>query len=208
MQKIIPGILTYRNKKIILLLSLLLCFYLPSSGSDKEKYNTTLDNVAQFIPGISAPFLGLTGINSKHSFRERMAVTITAFAIDEIIVQGLKFTIHSTRPDGTDRKSFPSGHTSLAFAGAEIMREEYGWLWGGAGYLWAIGVGALRIHHHRHRFIDVAGGAFAGFISARIGYLLLPIEKKIFKWDKKYSSVSVIPIINKNSLGGSMCLIF
>ena len=37
----------------------------------------------------------------------------------------LKRTVKSTRPDGSDDKSFPSGHTAVAFAAVRFMDQRY-----------------------------------------------------------------------------------
>lgn len=184
---------------IIIVLCVLVSFRLTADEHPTKEY--ALDNISQLVTPIAAPFLGLTGIKSKHTLKERIAVTFTSLVIDEGIVQTLKYTIHSTRPDGSDNKSFPSGHTSVSFAGAEIIREEYGWLYGGIAYAWSVGVGALRIHHHKHRLTDVIGGAAAGVISARLGYLLLPFERKLFRWDKN-KTICAMPSMSKQ---GIMC---
>ena len=84
------------------------------------------------------------------------------------------------------RRSFPSGHTSLSFAGATYMSM---YLWGklsplkGLHWLWKIPVLMLpmagaavvawsRIYDHRHHWEDVVGGSLIGFGSAVLGYLL------------------------------------
>lgn len=188
-----------------LLFSLLTVILIASEVSAK---NTLTEDIGEFLTPAGGLFLGLTGIKSKHPFRERMAVTITSLAIDEILVQSLKHTIHSKRPDGSDNKSFPSGHTSIAFCGAEIMREEYGWWWGAGAYAFSVGIGALRICHHKHRFVDVLGGAVIGIGSARLGYLLLPLERKWFKWDQTDKTLAIVPSISKEFTGCSVNLIF
>ncbi|NQW66956.1 MAG: hypothetical protein HQ455_07060, partial [Burkholderiales bacterium] len=38
----------------------------------------------------------------------------------------LKNSIHAARPDGSDNKSFPSGHTAVAFAAVRYMDKRYG----------------------------------------------------------------------------------
>src|SRR3546814_3471276 len=40
---------------------------------------------------------------------------------------GLKEVFPSRRPDGSDDKSFPSGHTSTSFAAAATLHNRYGW---------------------------------------------------------------------------------
>lgn len=177
-----------------ILLSLLLAVTV--FAADARSY--FLDDVGQVVPLIAAPAIGVAGVDARHTFRERLAVTVTAVAIDEILVQTMKHTIRSRRPDGTDNHSFPSGHMARATVGAEIIRSEYGWGWGAGAYLWAAGVGALRIHHHRHRFGDVVGGAVTGFVSARLAYLLLPLERRLFGWDKSRITVTALPAVGSD----------
>lgn len=150
------------------------------SGHHARRYY--LDDVAQFVPAIANFGLSVCGVKPKHDWRERIALTATSMIICEGVTYALKYTVHSTRPDGTDNHSFPSGHSARAFRGAEMLRSEYGWGWGAGGYAVAVGVAALRIDHRRHRLGDVAAGAAIGFLSARAAYLLLPLERKLFRW--------------------------
>ena len=69
--------------------------------------------------------------------------------------------------------SFPSGHTYIAFVGAETLRKEYGeeypWL-AVAGYAVATLVGTMRIYNDRHWAGDVLAGAGLGILSVNITY--------------------------------------
>jgi len=76
----------------------------------------------------------------------------------------LKYTVNETRPDGGTH-SFPSGHTSLAFTGAEFIRKEYGWGWGTPAYLAAGFVGWSRVESKRHYTRDVLAGAAIGILA-------------------------------------------
>ncbi|MDE6049229.1 MAG: phosphatase PAP2 family protein [Paramuribaculum sp.] len=152
-----------------------------------------LDDVAQFVPTIANFGLSVCGVKPKHDWRERIALTATSMIICEGVTYALKYTVHSTRPDGTDNHSFPSGHSARAFRGAEMLRSEYGWGWGTGGYAVAVGVAALRIHHRRHRFGDVAAGAAIGFLSARAAYIILPLERKLFGWNRSEVTAVAAP---------------
>ena len=68
--------------------------------------------------------LGFTGIEAKHNFRERLAVSATATLLHVGMTQGLKWLVDEERPNARNFRSFPSGHTSWAFMGAELIREE------------------------------------------------------------------------------------
>lgn len=76
----------------------------------------------------------------------------------------LKVTVNETRPDG-GRYSFPSGHASTAFAGAEFIRKEYGWGWGTPAYLAASFVAWSRVDAKRHYTHDVLAGAAIGILA-------------------------------------------
>ena len=74
----------------------------------------------------------------------------------------------STRrvPNGGPR-SFPSGHTSIAFSGAEFIRKEYGWRWAAAAYAAAGFVGWSRAWNRsqQHYVHDVLAGAALGILA-------------------------------------------
>lgn len=71
-----------------------------------------------------------------------------------------KALAHRTRPDGSDRKSFYSGHTALAFVNT-------GWRYQVSVPI-ALGVGYLRPAANRHYITDVLVGAGAGVLASRV----------------------------------------
>lgn len=79
----------------------------------------------------------------------------------------LKYSVRRTRPDGSDRLSFPSGHTSTAFSLAAVADHHYGWKVGLPAYALASGIGLSRIESDRHHLSDVLAGATVGFIVGR-----------------------------------------
>ena len=86
----------------------------------------------------------------------------------ELATYSLKYSIDSERPNGGGQ-SFPSGHTSIAFAGAEFMRKQYGWKWGVPSYLAASYVGWSRVETRNHWASDVFAGAAIGILSNHDG---------------------------------------
>ena len=157
------------------------------------------DDYVQYAPAVVNVFLGFTGVKAKHPFRERLAATLTASAALTIMVNGVKYTVREKRPDSGRRNSFPSGHTATAFMGAELMREEYGNAWGAGAYAVATGVAFLRLYNDRHWLNDVIAGAGVGILAARVGYWLLPRERKLFRWDKKKQTMTLIPTYSPES---------
>src|SRR5690606_28608549 len=79
-----------------------------------------------------------------------------------LITQGLKEAFPSRRPDGSDNKSFPSGHTSTSFAAAATLHNRYGWEAGLPAYVVASFVGLSRVEAKRDRVGDVLVGAAIG----------------------------------------------
>lgn len=148
------------------------------------------------------------GIEAQHPLREQVSVAVTSYGVLRLSVYPTKHWVHERRPDDTDYKSFPSGHTATAFMGAEIVREEYGNIWGAGAYALATGVGVLRVCQKRHYTHDVLAGAAIGFLSARVGYWLLPLERRLFGWDNKKASttVAVVPAYNSEVHAPTLCI--
>ncbi len=165
-----------------------------------------MDDYFQFLPMAGNVGLGALGVKSRHDFRERALTTATSWVLLEVTVQGLKHMVRSDRPDGTDRHSFPSGHVARSFMGAELVRIEYGDLWGLGAYAVATGVGLMRIHNDRHWLSDTLAGAGLGILCARAGNWLLPWERKLLGWDKIRSAVAAIPYYDatSGSVGASL----
>lgn len=86
-----------------------------------------------------------------------------------LVTLGLKEAFPELRPDGSDRKSFPSGHTSISFAAAASLQNRYGWQVGMPAQLLAAFVGVSRVEARKHHWYDVVVGAGIGEAS---GFLL------------------------------------
>lgn len=142
-----------------------------------------VDDIVRFVPPAAGLMLGTMGVPVEHPFRERMAVMATSGVFMTASVYALKYSIRRERPYAQGMDSFPSGHAAIAFWGAEIVREEYGWGWGAGAYAVATGVAVLRLYHQQHWETDVLAGAAIGVLSARLAYLLLPWECRVFGWD-------------------------
>lgn len=73
-----------------------------------------------------------------------------------------KAVIHEQRPDNSDNNSFPSGHTSLAFASATTLYRRYGWEYGVPAYALATLTGTARVAARKHHWWDAVAGAAIG----------------------------------------------
>lgn len=162
-------------------------------GMDKMRGDCyfRVDDYIQYLPVAAYAGLGAVGVPCKHSFKERFAAGATAYIVMTALVNVGKYSFREKRPDTERRNSFPSGHTATVFTGAELMRLEYGTGLGIAAYTVATGVAFLRLYNGRHWLNDVIAGAGIGILSARIGYWMLPLYQKWFKWDKNKTVVAL-----------------
>lgn len=156
------------------------------------------DDYVQYLPFVMAVGLGFLGPDADHVFWERTVELAFTAASLAVVTQTMKHLISSPRPNGVDDHSFPSGHTATAFAGAELVRMEYGPGWGAAAYTIASGVAFLRIYNKWHYLSDVLAGAGVGILCAHVGEWLLVPVKNLFKAD-----VAVAPTIDPVS--GGVC---
>ena len=89
----------------------------------------------------------------------------------QILVQGvtqsIKYSVGRTRPDGSSRTSFPSGHASGSFATATVLQRHYGWKVGVPAYGVASYIAASRLSENKHFLSDVAFGAMIGLAAGR-----------------------------------------
>ncbi len=77
----------------------------------------------------------------------------------------LKFAFGKMRPGNDSRSSFPSGHTTAAFAGAGFIDARYGHAWGALAYAGAAFTGYSRIAADRHFVDDVIAGMSVGLFN-------------------------------------------
>jgi membrane-associated phospholipid phosphatase len=98
----------------------------------------------------------------------------------------LKRTFNQRRPDSDNKHSFPSGHTTTAFAFASVVAMEHDWYYGLSAYSLAGIVGLSRIHDNAHYIHDVVMGATIG---TAFGVALSKLSHK-----KKNTSYALSPL--------------
>ena len=139
------------------LIALGLTFLLDGNDADtKENAETKKWNPYAPAGAPGFEFMHMTG-SPRHDLALAVART-------ELTTYSLKYGIDAERPNGGSN-SFPSGHTSVAFAGAEFIRKQYGVWWGIPAYLTAGYVGWSRVISNNHYPRDVLAGAAIGILS-------------------------------------------
>ena len=110
-------------------------------------------------------------------------------ALNTLLTFGLKYAINRERPfvDNPDifkkthagSYSFPSGHTSTAFAAATSLALAYPkWYVAAPTFAWASAVGYSRLHLGVHYPSDVLAGAIIGTLSSFVAF---KVNQKLMK---------------------------
>ena len=173
---------------------------------DDQGFHTKIDNYLQYSPVAAVYILNATGIKGENNFRDRTFIYAISTIFSGVLDFSLKTIAKEERPDGSNNKSFPSGHTTTAFAAAAFMQHEYKdvspW-YGIAGYAAATATGILRLYNNKHWVGDIAAGAGMGILSTNLAYTIYPaIKRKFFK--NKTSSGMVMPYYQDHAWGISM----
>lgn len=159
--------------------------------------NTSLDPTFKAITNSAIPISVTTpliiysvGLIKKDSTIKKQAIFIgESFLVSAFITTALKHTVKRDRPfdvypdiekeTSAPGYSFPSGHTSSAFATATSLSMTYPkWYVIAPSFVWASAVGYSRMHLGVHYPSDVLAGAIIGSGSAYLSY-------KMNKWINK-----------------------
>ena len=139
----------------------------PTWTAEDDKNGVAVD-IAQYTPLVIPWAMKAIGQPTRSGWG-RMA-TSQAFGVVAMAgcVEGLKRVVGETRPDATNNRSFPSGHTAWSFLGATMIERELGWRspwYTFGGYTFASAVAMQRVVDCRHFPVDVAGGAVIGVVT-------------------------------------------
>ncbi|MFT3705874.1 MAG: phosphatase PAP2 family protein [Agriterribacter sp.] len=140
---------------------------------------------AYFIPaGIAAGTLVYGMIKKNRKVRQRAYELGISVGVGSLFTQTLKFAIDRKRPaekypdevfpaQARYGHSFPSGHTTLAFATATTISLQYRkWYITVPAYVWAASVGYSRMYRGVHYPSDVLAGAVIGVGSGLLSHWL------------------------------------
>ena len=156
-----------------------------SSSTVLRDYSKFISNTTTAF-SVSAPLImGVVGLIEKDDDLFKKAIYVgVSLGVDGVLTYSLKKIVKRPRPYTTypndiipyaseTSLSFPSGHTSLAFATATALSLKYPkWYIITPTYFWACSVGYSRMNLGMHYPSDVLGGAILGSGSAYVTYLL------------------------------------
>lgn len=122
----------------------------------------------------------------------QLGYAMSAFIANGVITYGLKFGVGRERPDQSNTRSFPSGHTSNSFLTATIAQEVYGSKIGIPAYALASITGLSRIHDNKHYVSDVIFGAALGTAIGK-GF------GQIYQ-NNQHPKIGIIPLANQSRI--------
>lgn len=141
--------------------------------NDFNSSNTVAD-IMRFSPAALMIGLKVCGVEGKSDWNRLVAVDGFASLMTCGIVGVLKYSVNKERPDGSDNRSFPSGHAAISFMTATMLHKEYGetvspWF-SVIGYGTATAVSLSRVYDNNHWCSDVLVGAGIGIFSTEFSY--------------------------------------
>lgn len=164
------------------------------------------------VIGLSAAGYVLGVVMDNNEIKRVAKVALKATAISGIITRAGKMTFSRTRPNKTDdhlefsgfnwdndNVSFPSGHTTTAFAFATVIAEHYkdkSTIIPVLAYTAAAIGGWSRVHDNAHWASDVAIGALVGHLTGRLFYANEFNTNRNEKWD-----MSIHPVFTPDYVG-------
>lgn len=160
------------------------------------------DDVQDILPtvavvGLTWSFAALTDDNDG---RREVAAMVEAAGLSTVTAYALKYTIERQGPDQTSNpnqwfkgggKSFPSEHSTAAFAVGTVLAEsgndEYRWLRRLLGYGLGVATSYERLKHNAHWLSDTVAGGAIGAATANF-----TMHRK-YRSDEE-SSLSLVPV--------------
>lgn len=171
---------------------------------EKQVRNKTLgdsslygDILGQLVPNILySGGMAISGFYGDKKGYDRAIGMFKATAYSSAVTTVIKYTAREPRPyDKSLKNSFPSGHTTTAFAFSGFVAAEHGWAWGIPALLTSTFVGYSRVNDNRHYLHDVLAGATIGWV---YGW---GISKHMNKKESKEQQTFIMPMVDSKTAG-------
>jgi membrane-associated phospholipid phosphatase len=157
----------------------------------------------------------VSGLMSRNPKLQRTGLlVVSSLMLNDLVTSKLKKEFQRRRPDeanhnfyfegaegGRHYASFPSAHTSTAFAFATSVAtvfHDHKWV-PPVAYSAAALVGLSRIHDNKHWTTDVLAGATVGFVTAKgTNFILKQVEDQLMK---RKVNIYVLPNMANGTTG-------
>src|SRR4026207_1547357 len=90
----------------------------------KKNQDKSIDRFLKWSPWIAVIITAICNEKTKGSAKQTIVTAAGCVALQYVVVETLKKVVNERRPYSFKTDSFPSGHTSASFAGAEMLRAE------------------------------------------------------------------------------------
>lgn len=174
-------------------------------------YYYGIDDYTRYVPIAEMYVADLMGVKSRSHWFDQTKNLILVVTLTDLFTYRLKKGIIKTRPNSYDKNSFPSGHTSLAFANASVLFKEFrdsNKLLAYSGYAFAITTGAFRMINNAHYLSDVLVSAGIAMIVTELVYEF----DSLISWNpfkKSSTEIKFVPqIIEQNKIGAYFSIRF
>ncbi|MFQ5788992.1 MAG: phosphatase PAP2 family protein [Acidobacteriota bacterium] len=139
--------------------------------------------------GAAGALYGIGLLTDRPQLKSTGKQAAEALLLTNLFVAGVKQAVRRQRPDGSDRQSFPSGHTANAFTLASVIHQNHGLKTALPAYAFATFVAYSRINDDRHFLSDVILGAAVG----------ITIGRTVSLFHKKHMKVA--PLLGRHTRG-------
>lgn len=170
---------------------------------------TNIDDYTRFAPLAVMYISDVLGAKAENHWFDQTKNAGLSLLLTQAITTGLKITIDKERPNGANEEAFPSGHTSLAFASATVLHEEFKNsepILAYSGYAFAISTAYLRMAKNKHWLSDVILGSALGIGVTKLVYHF----DYLFSWNpfKKSDRLLIAPTVDQEGIGAYLSFSF
>lgn len=174
-----------------------------------RELTTNIDDYLRFAPIAGMYMAEALGVQAENHWFDQSKNAVLSLLLTQLVTTGMKVSIDKERPNGFNNEAFPSGHTSLAFASATVLFEEFKNtepLLAYSGYAFALTTGYLRIAKNRHWSSDVILGSAVGIAITKLVYHL----DHLFAWNpfKRSEKLVFFPKLDAEGAGLYVALRF
>src|SRR6185503_15502898 len=119
----------------------------------KKNQDKSIDGFLKWSPWIAVIITAIWKEKTERSAKQTIVTAASCVALQYVVVETLKKVVKERRPHSFKTDSFPSGHTSASFAGAEMLRTELKHInpvLSYSGYVLATITGIRRLEERKH----------------------------------------------------------
>lgn len=162
------------------------------------------------VAALSGGLLAGSLFSDNARFRNYAVALSQGLVVSATLTSITKVAVGRTRPDGSDDRSFPSGHAATSFVLAAVTSHAYGWKVGVPLYALAGLVAISRVEYGKHYPSDVVFGATLGYMSAQsaIRSVARVARSREAARTHAFMSGTLVPVFTRRSAGICYCVSF